>query len=220
MTRDGRGWREQADGSGKAPKHKKAAERSGARSAMNTPMRKEKKLRVGTKVRISSDWDKIRFHKDAGVGTVVGKWFNDLSVSFPLTQAMVAQGMTSYDVVVPAKDLIIVSHPKKGYKHADAPTMEKVENFTEKLHGSGIDYNWHIDETKSAIKATNAYHSMNDVGMYDAIINFTVSFPRNEPMGNFKLTFRSGSHRQAEKHMLREYLDDTIASVLDELGYR
>lgn len=217
MVKDGRGWH------GDTPGHREASLKAGAKSAMNRPMRKEKELKVGTKVKFNKDSDRVQrilpFHTgyEDKVGEVVGRFHKgDYIVDFGAHPTISG---SRYQVVLEPKDIIIVSPPKRGYKHADAPTMEKVEKFTKKLHGSGIDYDWHIDETKSAIKATNAYHTIDESGLYDPIVDFTITFPKNEPMDNFKLTFGSGSQHQAKKYMLRDYLEDTIGSVLDELGY-
>lgn len=176
-------------------------------------------IKTGTKVRINPKWDKIEFHRNAGVGIVVGKRHNDYTVSFGRTRS--TQGdMISYRVVVPAEYLIIVSQPRKGYRHPKSPTYDRVWNFTRSLHGSGINYDWGIEETGTSFRASNQYDTMDEAGYYDIAVPFTVIFPKNESMGEFKLQFESGFHHDVEKYALREFLEDTIAYMLDELKLR
>lgn len=92
----------------------------------------------------------------------------------------------------------------------------KVSRFTNNLHGSGINSDWHIQDTKTSVRASNSFHTMNDVGMYDRIVGFTVIFKKGEPMKNFKLQFDDSYG--AKKYMLREYLEDEITMILDSLG--
>jgi hypothetical protein len=94
------------------------------------------------------------------------------------------------------------------------------EQFTDKEkvileslpHGSGIDYDWHIEKQKNGkIKAFNAYHGMNDWGMYVRSVDFSVTFHSDNP-GEFKLVFHadSGDRYWIDKWGLREYLEDTL----------
>lgn len=53
--------------------------------------------------------------------------------------------------------------------------------YTEKLtkqlpHGSGIDYPWSIERTEGFIEASNAFHAMDDVGVYCDVWPFTVRY--------------------------------------------
>jgi hypothetical protein len=182
-------------------------------------MATEARIKTGTKVRLNPNWDRIEFHRGAGIGIVVGKWFNDYTVSFGRTKSIHGD-MIPYHVVVPGKHLIIVSHPRKGYRHPKSPTYDRVWDFTRKLHGSGINYNWDIEETGTSFRASNQYDTMDEAGYYDVAVPFTIIFPKNESMGEFKLQFESGFHKDVEKYTLREYLEDVIAYTLDELKLR
>lgn len=218
MTQDGKGWH------GEHQRHKEVATRAQARKANNTPMVKQKKLKVGTKVKFNKNSERVKqilpFHMgyEDAIGEIVGMFHKgrnpDYTVDFGVHPIL--EG-SRYQVVLEAKDMVIVSPPKKGYKHADAPTMEKVENFTKHLHGSGIDADWGIEETKSSIRAYNSYHAINEMGYYDRWVDFTVIFPKAAPMEDFKLQF--GDSYGARKYMLDDYLGETIAYTLDELGY-
>lgn len=117
--------------------------------------------------------------------------------------------------ILPTSILKVIKGPIMGYKHPDVPTMDRVEEFTEKLHGSGIDYDWVIEETKSSFRAVNAFHTMDEHGGYDAIVDFTVIFPKKQSMEDFTLQFGSASQYQADKHMLRGYLDEIIAFTVE-----
>lgn len=81
----------------------------------------------------------------------------------------------------------------------------KVENlppWAEELpallpHGSGIDYDWYITGMHGYIRCTNGFHAMNDGGFFH---------------GDY-------SNKLATKHMLRDYLGDTIAHALGDLEW-
>ncbi len=180
-----------------------------------------KQIKTGTKVRLNMKWEPaMRFHQNAGVGTVVGKFFDNFTVNFGKHQTKQGDWIP-YEVVVPAKYLIIVTNAPKGYKHPMSPTMDKVETFTQNLHGSGIDGDWKIEETKSSFRASNFFHTMDEYGGYDGYADFTVIFPKGESMGEFKLEFNGQeAQRLNQKHMLREYLEDTIAYTLDRVKLR
>lgn len=179
-----------------------------------------KSIRTGSKVRLNPKWDKISFHKGAGVGTVVGKWGRDkFTVNFGTHQTAGGQPVR-YEVVVEPENLIVVSGAPKGYKHPKSPTMAKVRQFIEDLHGSGINYDWNIEETGTSFRASNNYDTMDEAGYYDRAVPFTVIFPKNESMGEFKLQFETGYHHDVEKYALRDYLRDTIAYTLDDLNLR
>lgn len=179
-------------------------------------------IKTGTKVRLNPNWEPAkRFHQNAGVGTVVGKWGkNSFTVNFGKTKSFRGD-MIPYEVVVEPKNLIIVSAAPKGYKHPKSPTYDKIYKFIGDLHGSGIDSAWSVEETKSSWRVSNSFHTMDEWGGYDGYADFTVIFPNNESMGEFKLEFNGQeAQRQNQKHMLRDYLEDTIAYTLDRLHLR
>lgn len=94
-----------------------------------------------------------------------------------------------------------------------------VERLTEELHGSGINYDWDIEETKTSFRASNAYDPMGESGMYDSPADFTVIFPKGKDMQDFKLQFNGKvAQRMNTKHALRDYLEETIAFTIEELG--
>ena len=167
-----------------------------------------KQIKIGTQVRMSPKCRFAQFHKEKmGLsGTVVGKWGKSYTVDFG------GHGQVNLE----PQDMIISSSRPRGYSHPHAPDADRVHRFTQRLHGSGIDADWKIQETKSSIRASNSYHAMNESGMYDRWIDFTVIFPKGEPMDNFKLQF--GDSYGAKKYMLGDYLGDTIAYTLNELG--
>lgn len=183
-------------------------------------MAKTKQIKTGTKVRLNPKWDKISFHQSAGVGTVVGKFFDNYTVNFGKSQNRYGD-WTPYDVVVPAKYLIIVTSTPRGYRHPMSPTLAKVERFTENLHGSGINYKWNIEETPSTFRASNAFDVMNEAGFDIGGADFTVVFPKGESMGEFRLEFNGNfAQKLNQRYMLRDYLQDTIAYTLDNLKLR
>jgi hypothetical protein len=84
----------------------------------------------------------------------------------------------------------------------------------ERIHGSGIDYDWYAETRGENVVLYNAYHLMNDVGMYYAISEFAVVLPKSNP-NDFKIQYRSDMSRYyGNKHMLKSYLEDLIAYEL------
>ena len=89
-----------------------------------------------------------------------------------------------------------------------------IKIFCEILHGSGIDYDWSIIETKKSITCFNSYHAMNDMGYYDRIIDFKIIFPKDDLS---KFTVNCTNDRYGyEKYSLGEYLPDQISYALKE----
>lgn len=94
-----------------------------------------------------------------------------------------------------------------------------VERFTEELSGSGINYDWNIEETKTSFRASNSFDTMTEGGAYDEAADFTVIFAKKGKMEDFKLQFNGKTAQKMNaKYGLREYLDDTIATAIDDLG--
>lgn len=166
-------------------------------------------IKVGTQVKINPNWDKAHFHTDimGKVGTVIGRWRKS---SYTIDFGEHRQ------VIIEPSNMIIVSNRPFKYSHPHAPDADRVHRFTQQLHGSGIDYDWKIQETKSSIRASNAYHTMDEMGGYDRIVDFTVIFPKGETMENFKLTF--GDSYGAKKYGLHEYLGYEVSYALERAG--
>jgi len=84
--------------------------------------------------------------------------------------------------------------------------------------GSGIDCVWKFDYQKNGkVIAQNSYHCMNEPGYYCGYADFTIKFNLVEDLRSFTLEF-NGSYSQAlnRKHLLRDYLEDTIYNSLPE----
>lgn len=171
-----------------------------------------KKIKIGDQVRITKAGIANKrkqypgFKPSATTGIVTGPGFNNKEMLIAISDGEAFS--------FPMTDLAIVKSASKGYKHPNAPTLERVEAFTEFLHGSGINYDWEIEETKTSFRASNAYDTMTEGGMYDSVVDFTVIFPKKASMEDFTLQFGADSQYQAQKYMLREYLEDTIAESI------
>lgn len=86
----------------------------------------------------------------------------------------------------------------------------------EKLpHGSGINSDWHLTETKDKIYAFNSYDTMDEHGFYGPSVNFTVAMPKRN-LKDLRLSFGKGSHYWVQKYALRDYLEDQISFSLEE----
>lgn len=86
-------------------------------------------------------------------------------------------------------------------------------------HGSGIDLKWIMDETQKTWKFRNAFHLMNEHGMYYSWADFTLHVPkRGKWSEDFRLTFADDyARRQAKKNNLREYLEDLFTWTLQDV---
>ena len=86
--------------------------------------------------------------------------------------------------------------------------------FCDKLHGSGIDYSWTVEESKKEIICYNSFHAMNEVGMYDRVIGFAVHFPK----GNlYDCYVKCTDDRYGyQKYMLADYLSDIVHQEISD----
>ena len=94
--------------------------------------------------------------------------------------------------------------------------IEKLER--DLPHGSGIDYDWQIEETEKHFICRNAWHYMNANGYYDGILPFTLKINKAN-FADFKLTFsvNSAGRYRVNKGMIREYLEDLFQWRLSEI---
>ena len=93
---------------------------------------------------------------------------------------------------------------------------ERVLNYLGEVlpHGSGIDTDWLIKMTSpSRVRCSAAYHCMNEVGMYDGYVEFSVLIDINDTE-YFRLMFHFTTQAKAEKYGLREALTDEICECL------
>lgn len=98
--------------------------------------------------------------------------------------------------------------------------LEKMKDLlSENLsQGSGINGKWTFKRLKDAYQCFNAYDNMNEVGMYDRVLDFSIKVPDTDAM-KFKLHFHvSDANRKfIERDDTRSYLEDTIAESLEPI---
>lgn len=80
-----------------------------------------------------------------------------------------------------------------------------------KIHGSGLDYDFEWSVKGSNLILKTYYHVMNDYGYYVAVIPVTVWFPVDNPE-NFRIRCRNTGFYLG----IRDMLMDTIYSALRE----
>lgn len=82
-------------------------------------------------------------------------------------------------------------------------------------HGSGIDYDWHGEKLGNGkVRASNAYHAMDDAGFYRQSFDFSITFRADSP-SEFRLMFHGcNPEKVSYGYGLRDYLEDTIADCL------
>lgn len=91
-----------------------------------------------------------------------------------------------------------------------------IEKFCEHLHGSGVNFDWTAEETKTAVILHNGYDNMNEAGMYTMANNFSIRMPKDDITG-FRLTCNDKSRYWWDRNAIGDYLRDTIALTLDEI---
>jgi len=107
----------------------------------------------------------------------------------------------------------------KSNKLLESKFQELCDYLNEVLpHGSGIDSNWDFDYQKNGkVLAMNSYHCMDENGYYYGWADFTIKFDMFKDLRAFKLEFNGKrSSYLNDKHMLRDYLEDTIYNSLPE----
>lgn len=89
--------------------------------------------------------------------------------------------------------------------------ISKIKSAMNKIHGSGLDYEyeWLVKGRNLILKTY--YHVMNDYGYYVAVIPVTVWFPVDNPE-NFRIRCRNTGFYLG----IRDMLTDTIYSALRE----
>ncbi len=90
-----------------------------------------------------------------------------------------------------------------------------LREFCERLHGSGIDFDWHAEETKNHVKLYNAFHCMNEAGFYVAAQNFAVTMPKRNVL-DFRVTCSDKSRYWWNACYLGEILPNDVSFALSE----
>ncbi len=98
--------------------------------------------------------------------------------------------------------------------------LEKMKDLlAENLsQGSGINGMWTFKRLKDGFQCFNAYDNLNDVGMYDRVLDFSIKVPDMDAM-QFKLHFHvsDADRKFIERDDTRSYLVDTIAESLEPI---
>lgn len=116
-----------------------------------------------------------------------------------------------------------------------------------RVHGAGVDDAWkftcqdlaakstytivtptshtldHVREKVMNIKSKvlrldNSFHCLNDAGFYCGWAPFSIIFPNNKPVDEYRLVFRGQTAQQLQrKHDIREYLDQLIIGAIYDI---
>lgn len=81
-------------------------------------------------------------------------------------------------------------------------------------HGSGINGDWNITIRPDRVTCRNTYDHMDEYGMYDAYIDFSVIF-KNDTVKVMFHNLNSKGYRFVNNDMLRQYLEDTFAECIN-----
>jgi hypothetical protein len=91
-----------------------------------------------------------------------------------------------------------------------------IEEFCIMLHGSGIDYDYYIEENEKEIKLFNAFHCMNENGYYVTSQNFTVTIPKKD-IFEFTVKCPDKNRYWWNKLDLQSYLAECISQTLNDV---
>ena len=84
-------------------------------------------------------------------------------------------------------------------------------------HGSGINSDWQVVLKKDRATCYNTFDHMDENGMYDAYIDFSVTFKPGRKV-NVRFHDLTKDGRAAIKDGLREYLEETLAESWDGIA--
>ena len=98
-------------------------------------------------------------------------------------------------------------------------TQEKVDKIVSVLpHGSGINYDYEIEQKGKRIYIRNAWDYMDENGFYDDVFNFVVCFEN----GRFKYLHFTGctrsQYRKIENAGLRDYLEWLFTDIENKIA--
>ena len=83
--------------------------------------------------------------------------------------------------------------------------------------GSGFNNPWEVEKKRNAIHASSTYEHMNEDGMYDKNIQFTLKFPYTDVMSFSSVFHGSDADKRFIKNdNFQEYLEETVAYHLSE----
>ena len=95
-------------------------------------------------------------------------------------------------------------------------SSKKLALLLTNIHGSGIDCDYTITESKQYVKLSNCYHVMDENGFYDGYFDFTVWIKKGKV---YKITFSASPyHRNKYVWLLRDYLEGLFFDPM-ELRY-
>lgn len=124
---------------------------------------------------------------------------------------------TDYDKAALATERLEISYGYTWYNRNLFTDIELaiIDNLP---HGSGIDYNWHIEKnTRGKVVCHNGYHFMNEHGYYMGTIDFSFRFDVNDvDSGRLMFHTTSSGRYWIDRLGLRDYLDEMLFSLLDE----
>ena len=85
-------------------------------------------------------------------------------------------------------------------------------------HGSGINGPWEVILKKDRATCYNTFDHMNENGMYDAEIDFSVTFRMNGEVSVRFHGLNSKGRRFVENDGLRDYLEETLAESWEPIA--
>ena len=127
-----------------------------------------------------------------------------------------------------------IKHYNKSLKDTYKSIISETDLLELLPHGSGIDCNWSIIEHENGnVTAKNSFHAMNETGMYDGYMDFTVKIFKVKKSrvnklkgpceGQYQVVAQKGDidfkvscneSRKASFYGLKDYLVDTIDHAL------
>jgi hypothetical protein len=94
-------------------------------------------------------------------------------------------------------------------------SVELAHGLCNRVHGSGLDCDPEITESRRNVVVRWAFHMMDDNGFYRGWWRFTVFVPKNNPFG-FRVVGRRGNARIEAACGMKEHLEETLYMGMEE----
>lgn len=91
--------------------------------------------------------------------------------------------------------------------------------FCKHFHGSGVNYDWHIEETDREVRLYNSYDCLNEVGSEVATQSFVIVMPKDD-ITEFKVQCQDKNRYWWDRNTVKQYIEDTATMWLASLLQR
>ena len=111
--------------------------------------------------------------------------------------------------IIKLNDAIVILNNKNN-------NLNILNKFCDNLHGSGINFEWKFTEVAKHYRLSNGYHCIDEFGMYDHIIDFTVRFKKTDLKEISIIINGYHSHNANPRAQIKDYLYDCAYYALEK----